>query len=447
MKASNQNRLSILKFLQKYINNISAFQFIQLLRFSSLFIIGFAFSRIYTTENIGYYETLLFIAGALSFFWLRGVLQSFLSVVKEKKADKNEAYLNTFIILVIFSALSVFVLYLFKQSLANFLNHHQPVPFFKWLILYILFSSPANFIEYIYLGLNQPKKIIQYGIVSQGSQLCCLIIPAVLNYPIEISIIGLIVVNVGRFLRAIHLICTKTYCKFSPEFIQKHLTLSYPLIFSALLSGSSQYIDGIIVNHYFDSTMFAIFRYGARELPLAFILANAFSNAMIPEFSSHTQPEVLSKLKRNTTRLSHFLFPLSILLLLTSNWLFPLIFTASFTLSAKVFNVYLLLVITRLLFPQTILIGLKRNKDFLWISAVEIVINVVFSLLFLQWFGIVGVAYATVVAYFAEKIILIVLVKKWFNIAINQYLSVQLYIFYSTFTIISYVIVDFFLFR
>jgi len=192
--------------------------------------------------------------------------------------------------------------------------------------------------------------------------------------------------------------------------------------------------------------MFAIFRYGARELPLAFILANAFSNAMIPEFSASPMSEVLLKLKKNTTRLSHLLFPLSIVLILLSNWLFPIVFTASFTLSAKIFNVYLLLVISRLLFPQTILIGLKRNKDFLWISAIEIFINIVFSLLFVQWFGLVGVAYATVVAYFAEKILLVTLVKKWYNIPINSYLPVQLYVFYSIFTIVSFVIVDFYLF-
>lgn len=435
-----------MKFLQKYINNISALQFIQLLRFSNLFIIGFVFSRIYTTENIGYYETLLFIAGALSFFWLRGILQSFLSIIKEKPADQNEAYLNTFVLLVIFSFASVLFLCLFKNGLSVFLNHEQPLPFFKWLIIYILLSSPANFIEYIYLGLNQPKKIIKFGIVSQSVQLCCLVIPALLRYSIEVSIIGLIIVNLGRFLWTIYLIVAKTYVQLSYAFIKKHLILAYPLIFSSLLSGSSQYIDGVIVNHYFDSTMFAIFRYGARELPLAFILANAFSNAMIPEFSASPMSEVLLKLKKNTTRLSHLLFPLSIVLILLSNWLFPIVFTASFTLSAKIFNVYLLLVISRLLFPQTILIGLKRNKDFLWISAIEIFINIVFSLLFVQWFGLVGVAYATVVAYFAEKILLVTLVKKWYNIPINSYLPVQLYVFYSIFTIVSFVIVDFYLF-
>jgi len=439
-----------MKLIQKYINNISALQFVQLLRFATLFLVGIVFVRIYSTQQIGYYETLIFIAGALSFFWLRGVLQSFPSLVKNKNKayehNQSIAYFNGFVILVLFSVLTVLFLTLFKNLLSNLLNNSQPVIYFKWLLLYILFGSPANFIEYIYLGLNKPKSIISYGIISQTAQFLMVIVPAVLGYPLEVSIIGLVIINVLRFVWVILILYKNTFCKLNVAFIKEHLKLAYPLIVSALLSGSAQYIDGFIVTHFYDSTMFAIFRYGARELPIALILANAFSNAMIPEFSSLSLNDAIAKLKRNSSRLMHLLYPLTILLLIISNWLFPRMFSEEFTLSAKIFNVYLLLIVFRLLFPQTILIGLRKTNAFLWIAAIEIIINVSLSLVFIQLFGVIGVAYATIVAFSVEKLILVLLVKKWFSISLRNYQPVGLWIFYSIFTIITFIIIDFILF-
>lgn len=437
-----------MKLIQKYINNISALQFVQLLRFATLFLVGIVFVRIYSTEQIGYYETLIFIAGALSFFWLRGVLQSFLSLVKSNASTENKsiAYFNGFIILVLFSILTVLFLVLFKNLLSNLLNDNQPVVYFKWLLLYIFFSSPANFVEYIYLGLDKPKSIISYGIISQGFQFFMVIVPALMGYPLEVSIIGLVTINVLRFIWVLIVLYNNTLCKLDIAFVKQHLKLAYPLIISALLSGSAQYIDGFIVTHFYDSTMFAIFRYGARELPIALILANAFSNAMIPEFSNLSLNDAIKKLKRNSIRLMHLLYPLTIVLLLSSNWLFPIMFSNEFVLSAKIFNVYLLLIIFRLLFPQTILIGLRKTNAFLWIAAVEIAVNVSLSLLFIQMFGLIGVAYATIVAFSVDKLIMIFLVRKWFAIKLSSYQPIALWGFYSVLTIVVYIVIDLFLF-
>lgn len=436
-----------MKAFQKYITNISALQFIQLLRFSNLFLIGIVFVRIFSAEQIGYYETLIFVAGAVSFFWLRGILQSFLSLIKSSDKNNQFSYFNGFVVLVLLSVIAAAFLAVTKDSLALILNDGQPVMYAEWLIIYIIFSSPANLIEYVYLGTNQPKKIIWYGTISQSAQFLFVIIPAILGYNLEISIIGLVSVNVLRFIWLIFIIGKYSNYKLNKTFILQHIKLAYPLIISSLLSGSAQYIDGLLITYYYDSAMFAIFRYGARELPIALILANAFSNAMIPEFSSLNLDEALNKLKRNTTRLIHFLFPVTFVLLATSNWLFPLVFSDEYAFSAKIFNVYLLLVICRLLFPQTILIGLKKTKVFLWVSLIEISVNVTLSVLFINLFGVIGVAYATIVAFLTEKLILIGLVRLRLNININQYIPIGIYTVYSIFAVVLYFIIDLYIFK
>lgn len=436
----------MIKPWQKYITNISALQFIQLLRFATLFLIGMVFVRYYSSAAIGYYETLLFMAGAVSFFWLRGVLQSFLSLLKgNDSADSKNSpvFFNGFVLLIFFSAVTVVVLVIFKHSLLRFLNDSQPFPYFNWLLLYLFFGSPANFIEYVYLGLSKPKKIMVYGIVSYALQFSALIVPAILGYPLLISVQGLVLVNVLRFLWLVYILFRYSRCKISWPFIKNHLNLAVPLIGSALLSGSAPYIDGAIVTRFYDETMFAIFRYGAREFPIAVILANALSNAMLPEFGQLKLEEALEKLKRNARRLMHLLFPVTLVLIVTTNWLFPILFTQEFAFSAKIFNVYLLLIISRLLFPQTILMGMQRTRVFLWVSLTELMVNVGLSLVFIQFWGILGIAYATIVANFIDKALLMLIVKRRLQVLPKSYIPISTYVIYLFFTVILYYFVDY----
>jgi len=116
-------------------------------------------------------------------------------------------------------------------------------------------------------------------------QLVLVIAPLVAGYPIIWSIWGLIIISVARFIWLIILLLRYAEFKISIPFIREHLYLGTPLILSSLLSGSAQYIDGLIVTNRFDAATFALYRYGAKELPFTLLLANGLSNAMLPEFS------------------------------------------------------------------------------------------------------------------------------------------------------------------
>jgi O-antigen/teichoic acid export membrane protein len=94
----------------------------------------------------------------------------------------------------------------------------------------------------------------------------------------------------------------------------------------------------------------------------------------------------------------HLFFPISIGFMLVSEWMYPLLFNADFADSAAVFNVYLLLVVSRLVFPQTLLIGLKKAKTIMLVAGLELSVNFGLSILFVHQFGLVGIAFATVIA-------------------------------------------------
>ena len=213
------------------------------------------------------------------------------------------------------------------------------------------------------------------------------------------------------------------------------------------LSGSGQYIDGFIITSYFDDATFAVFRFGAREFPLVLLLANAFNASMLAGFADKSKlTGNLEAIRQNSQKLAAWLFPLSALLMALSHWLFPVIFNSGFKESAIIFNIYLLLIVSRLLFPQTILTGLGKNKPILWASLFEIILNVALSLWFVQMWGLYGVAYGTVCAYVFEKLILMAFVKKMVGLRVSDYLNVGRHVLYSVLLMAEFIVIEFLIF-
>ena len=435
------NRLANIK-----INQISALQIFQLIRYSTLILIGvvFAKSALSTTE-IGQYETVLFLAGAVSFFWLNGLIQGFLPATgKNASVSRSSDLFNVFYLLLAFSVLSVAFVVVFEHSISGYLLKGEGIPFLKYLSIYLLLASPAGLAEYIYLIKGQGRQMLVYGAVSYTLMFLLVVLPPLFGFGIEGGLIGLVISSVVRFVWLLVLLFLNSSPRFNSAYISGHLKSAAPLVFSMFLSGSGQYIDGFIISGYFDDATFAVFRFGARELPLVLLLANSFSASMLPGFGNHSNLKAnLEKIRSNSQKLGQWLFPLSGLLMLVSHWAFPVIFNMNFSASATIFNIYLLLIISRLLFPQTILIGLQQNKPILWASFLEIMLNVSLSLLFLRFWGLPGVAYGTVCAYIFEKLILMGFVKKIYGFHVSAYLNVKQHLLYSLLLTAEFVVVEF----
>ena len=231
----------------------------------------------------------------------------------------------------------------------------------------------------------------------------------------------------------------------SPEFLREHLHLATPLIITTLVGGSAQYVDGVIVTTvYRDPSVFAMFRYGAKEFPLATMLAAGLSSAMLPEFSTRDKmKDAMDKIKNKSKNLMHILFPVTMLTMFFTRWIYPRLFAPEFHVSAGVFMVYLLLIIPRMVFPHTILIGRKRTKVTMVAALIEFAINIPLSLLMIRWgYGIVGVAVSTLIVYIISRIFLMVYLWMAMNIKPKEYIPVRVFLIYSALITLLFVLID-----
>jgi O-antigen/teichoic acid export membrane protein len=164
---------------------------------------------------------------------------------------------------------------------------------------------------------------------------------------------------------------------------------------------------------------------------------------MLPEFSTRVRmKESLARIKAKSEKLMHLLFPSSMVMMIFARWLFPRVFNPEYIRSADIFLIYLLLIIPRLVFPQTIVIGRKRTRITLIAAILELSINIPLSLYLIRDYGTVGVALATLIVYIIEKLFLMGYVWIKMKIKPSEYIPVKIYTIYSALIILLFVLID-----
>ncbi|MGC8803706.1 MAG: hypothetical protein ACP5PS_08050, partial [Bacteroidales bacterium] len=190
-----------------YITNILGLQLFQVLRFVAFLIISAIFTRSeLSKKDIGDFELLLFLASAVTFFWITGIIQSLLplfnnneSFIHRSRQQKSPELYNAFLLLLIISFFITAIGFLLKNEVA-FYKDGNPLPYATALLLYIFFSSPSCLVEYIYLLYNKASHILVYGLITFTLQIIFVILPVHIGFGVEGGIWGLVAISVIRFI-------------------------------------------------------------------------------------------------------------------------------------------------------------------------------------------------------------------------------------------------------
>jgi O-antigen/teichoic acid export membrane protein len=312
-----------------------------------------------------------------------------------------------------------------------------------WLvILYLVLFAPSTLVEYWYVIAGETKKLVRYGIVAFTLQLLMVGIPVILGAGVKGAMWGMIAAGAFRTAWLLAILGKNGTFSISIPFWKKYLALGTPILLSVLLSGSAQYVNGFIISAHFDPGVFAIFRYGARELPLVALLAHALSNAIVPVIRREGQTEGFKQLRDRTGRMADWMFPLTAVLVLSAYFIFPAVYGKSYLDSAGVFNLFLLLITSRLLFPQAVLVAMERTRILMVAALLELILNVGLSLWLVQLWGIRGVALATVVAYIFERAVLMVYTGKVLGVPARDYTHLKKHLSWSFVLIGTYLVAE-----
>ncbi len=428
--------------LTKY-NSLQIYQF---LRYGSFFLISIVLAKIafyrfnpgYGTSIIGRYEFLMVVSSSLTFFWVSSICNTLVPFFNASNEDKQRRILfNAFALMVAFSLLAGIITFCFG------FYKKDDAYLFHMFSLVVFLNTPTFIVDYIFFLKGKYRSLIIWGIVTFTAHTLMLCLPLFFRQTLNLAVNLLVILALLKFNYTIILLMKYSTITINTRLIQEFMFKVMPFMFSILLAGSMDYINSFIVVHYFTEADFAVFRYGAKELPIFLIMANSLSNIYSGEIANLNKQGLLNqgltKLKNSSRRLMYWLFPLAIILLFVSKPMYIALYNNDLVEGYKIFNISLLLIISRLIFPQTVLTGLIKTRAFYLVSTNVLIVNVILAIWFIQLFGISGIAYATAISFLVEKIQLVIYCKIE-GIRFKEYTPVVEYFVFSFLMLVAFVI-------
>jgi O-antigen/teichoic acid export membrane protein len=412
------------------LTQLSSLQLFQLMRYGTMFLNSVLMSNFLTTVNeVSAYETLFLYGATFYTFWLSGINNT---LFPQRALHGKKIYFNTFLVLCLFSVVSGFAMMGYAatdNTLPNqlLLQHYA---------VYTIVNAATYLTEYILILEQQYLHVLIYAAVIFVLQTLCNIVPAILKMDLFVVVHALLVLSVAKLIYVLFILKRFSVAKFEKLIVVHLVNKSSPVMLSLLFSGTIDFSNGYLIRHYLGNLDFARYRAGAREFPIFLIMTNTLSNVLsghIAAFNTQNKlHEGLLLLRKKTTTLIRYLFPIAIILLFISKYIFALLYfkKPEFVEGYKVFNILLLLLVSRFLYPQTVLLGLHKNKPLAYTSIIEFVCIFILAWALILPFGIYGVAFATVFGFYIEKIILLYFCKKE-GVTINTYLDVKQWAIYS----------------
>jgi len=431
-----------LKFnLTKY-NSLQIYQF---LRYGSFFLISILLAKIafyrfnpgYGTSIISRYELLMVVSSSLTFFWVSSICNTLVPFFNASNNDKQKRILfNAFVLMVAFGLIAAVITYSFG------LYKKEDSYLFQMFALVVFLNTPTFIVDYIFYLKGKFKSLIVWGIITFTAHLLLLCVPLYFKQTLNLAVNLLVILALLKFNYTIILLLKYSTISVNTRLIQEFMIKVLPFMFSILLGGSMEYINAFIVEHSFTEYDFAVFRYGAKELPIFLIMANSLSNIYSGEIANLNREGNLNiglkKLKNSSRKLIYWLFPLAIILLFVSKYMYIWLYNNDLAEGYKIFNISLLLIISRLIFPQTVLTGLIKTRAFYLVSTNVLIVNVILAIWFVQFMGITGIAYATVISFLVEKIQLVIYCKIE-GIRFKEYTPVVEYYIFSVLMIVAFI--------
>ncbi len=407
-------------------------QLFMICRQGGVIIASIVVARFLPVAEVGVLEMLLLCGYLLTFFWTEALLKGFLS---RQEFQDDAVRSSSLIWLFLAGALLVMGVFLAAQQfLLPLLVDQQSLPglgifaIYQILIIPVWMAPFAGALKGFQVILLSMYVLIGPAFASWAGWNTMNDVNGVLIGWMSYALVGMAYLVVQM--------------KWVPNprlwmLLQKIWSVSWPLMLYAFSAGMARSFDSWLVARYFDESVFAVFRYGAREFPLVTALAAGVSISMIPLLH---QASGVDQLKSRSLRLMHICIPVVAALMLLSPMLFVIVFGEAYRDSAVIFNIYLFLTLTQLVFPQSAFTA-KGETRLLWhVSLAELVINVGASLLLFQWMGLPGIAWGTVIAFAFEKIVLLFLLKQKHGIDPAQLVRWGWWSFYAGVLILSFIL-------
>jgi len=435
------NPFKALRGLLTSAGDVSSMQTSAMIRFGMMWLIyiGLAKSDL-SLDVIAQYELFIFSANLFSFALLYGGKNAVLNFQLGDSGSLKTLQAGAVVVFSVAGLVMASLFVLVSNSPDALAGISTAVPPTELLALYIFLLVSGSVLDFFLLLQKDYKWVVRQSWFFNGLMVLAVLVPTLLLGDLYTAFVAMSGVLMLQWLSVIFLALKGFKSLVFFPFGSFLYTSFLPLSLYALLGGLSAYIDGYLVLRLDPSSeVFAVFRYGARELPLATLMTGGIVSALIPVAAASRQ-KAGERMRRELRVLYHQLFPLTIVLMLISPLIYPLVFSPEFAASAGIFNIYLLLLFSRLLIPQVFLYAEKRNRILNLSALVEIIVNIGLSVFLFQYYGVYGIAWASVIAFMVSKLVMWYYAVWHLKLHIRLFIHPGLYVLYGLGTAAAYAV-------
>jgi O-antigen/teichoic acid export membrane protein len=175
---------------------------------------------------------------------------------------------------------------------------------------------------------------------------------------------------------------------------------SAPLGLAVTVAGVSYTLDKVIVSAMCTPEQFAIYATGAFEIPLMGVVTGSVTAVLLPDITRLRKEgrsrEALALWKRAAVKCSLIILPVMCFLFCMAPEVMSVLFSAKYTQSALPFRLYLLLLPMRVVTFGAMLMAAGKSSLILYRSIVDLLLNLVLSMVLIYFLGYIGAGVAAV---------------------------------------------------
>lgn len=426
---------------------IRAGQFTQALRQGGVILVALALPRLgLTRADIGEWEGLLYVGYVLGFGWVSGLLQAYL--VTARNSGNLLGYSRRVLWWVFGTSLGLLALAgVGIDWVYGLLRLGDAPEGWWWFFVFLLTQWPGFFFEQVLQLTGRVKLLVGFGLFSFAGYSLALILPLALGgeFAEALRWLALFAGAKGLVVLAWSFLVDLPPGEESshPNALAELWRTASPLMLYATISGLVIAFDPWFVNYWFadDEAVFALFRYGARDVPFVVAITGGMVVVVLPRLTESTAAG-LKLLRDSSRRIFHWVFGGVLLLMLSSPLWWAWVFTEAFAEALPLFHLFLFITLSRLLFPGPVLIALGHTRGLWLFPLAELSINALLSLALAPLFGLWGIVLATVVADTLGKAILMGYLYLRTGISPGRYTDFGVYGAWSTALLVGYGVVN-----
>jgi len=180
---------------------------------------------------------------------------------------------------------------------------------------------------------------------------------------------------------------------------------SLPLTFAWMMGTLSLQLDQLIVSSLCTPEEFAVYTFGAIEIPLIGILTGSIATVILPDIRRFVvagkNSEALALFRQAAEKSAWILFPTMLFLLVSADSFMRTFFSAKYAASVTPFRIHLLILPGRIVYFGTLQMALGQTKAIFFRELIGLVINILLGILIVKNIGYIGAAYAKVISMYA----------------------------------------------